>query len=278
MRQAQPLFDFEFDQRMPRFGAERWGYGPPKGTASVAIACLLMAAGAVGLLAARDYLMTRRPEVAMSRNEDRGRAPPVARAPDPAQVDRAYAQVRTVFAQEGLPGLAREGAACFATLERNPDYARLDYCLAFDAFAGGVSRIVGPGPSEAATYFNEATVRHIQATDAVGASRTEANARLRVVSRLATSVARAQARVAPLVVLPPPPPEPEVIEEVEVAPPPVEEETPYRVIGPQAEPAPLSDGTEITPEPISPQPPPPATGVGSPPAPPPEPAPAPARP
>ena len=278
MTDARPLFEFEYDRRMPRFDAARWGYGPPPGTAAVAIACLLMAGGALGLLAVRDVLITRPSDATRRLSNDNGRAPPVVRAPDPAQVDRAYAQVRDVYAREGLPGLAREGAACFAGLQRRPDYAQLDYCLAFDSFAGGVSRLVAPSSPEAATYFNEATVRHIQATDAVGASRTEANARLRLVSRLTTTVARARARTEPLVVLPPLPPEPEVVEEPAIAPPPppVEEETPYRVIGPQDSPPP-PDGAEPAPEPAPPAPP-AATGPGTPPAPAPEPLPPPSRP
>ena len=92
--------------------------------------------------------------------------------------------------------------------------------------------MVSAASPESTTYFNEATVRHIQATDAVGASRPEANARLRLVSRIATSVAQTRSRTTPLVVLPPLPPEPEVEEVTVAVPPPAIEEAPYRVLGP----------------------------------------------
>jgi hypothetical protein len=163
------------------------------------------------------------------------------RPTDRRQVERAYERVRQLFTAEGVPALAREGAACFAELERKPDYARLDYCIAFDAFANGVYRVTGARGSDAGSYFNDAPVRHIRATDAVGASRGEATLRVTQIGRLAALVSRDNVKTAPLVIAPPPPEpveEPAVQPMIAPNPPPAAEETPYRAVGPETPPPP----------------------------------------
>ena len=256
--QAPPLFDFEYDDRMPRFEAVRWGFGPSRGTVTAALVCIGLLAGSVGLLAARDMLITRAPARALddSREEDRL---PAARPPDAGQVERAYAQVRDVFGARGVAGLSEAGAACFTELERRPDWGRLDFCLAFDAFAGGVYRIAGARNAPAAAdYFRESPIRHIRATDAMGASRPEANARVAAVGRLAAAVTRENAERSPIVVAPPAP-DPEELaaqtaaEPPSAGPPPAAEEAPAVPVpdSTQAQPAtgqpPAGEGGELPP-------------------------------
>jgi hypothetical protein len=245
--QAPPLFDFDYDDHMPRFEAERWGFGPSRGTVVAALVCIGLAAGCVGLLAARDLLIGRAPASDIDGGRDEG-TPLQARPPSRDQVERAYARVRQVFTARGVAGLAEEGTACFAELERRPDYGRLDFCLAFDAFAGGVHRIAGArGAPEAAAYFREAAVRHIRATDSIGAPRAEANVRVAAVGRLAAQVTRENADRAPIVIAPPAPdPAEATAEPPATATPPTAEETPYTV-GPQP-----SAATASPPEPMAP--------------------------
>jgi len=269
MSDAPPLFNFSYDERMPRFAAERWGYGPPPGTVAIGIACVLLAAGSAGLLAARGLLIGRSPDVVRERGRDESGLPPM-RPADRRQVERAYEQVRQLFTAEGVPALAREGAACFAELERKPDYARLDYCIAFDAFANGVYRVSGARGSEAVSYFNDAPVRHIRATDAVGASRGEATLRVNQIARMAALVSRDKRDTAPLIIAPPPPEpveEPAVEPTIAPNPPPASEETPYRAVGPDSS-SPPSDPAATPPPAPSTTPP---TGSTPPPQPPPQP-------
>jgi hypothetical protein len=254
MSALPPLFDFSYDERMPRFTAERWGYGPPRGTVAIGVACVLLAVGSAGLLAARGLLISRSPDVVRERGREDGGLPPM-RPTDRRQVDRAYADVRRLFTAEGVPALAREGAACFAELERKPDYARLDYCIAFDAFANGVYRVTGARGGDAVSYFNDAPVRHIRATDAVGASRGEASLRVTEIGRMAAQVSRDNLKTAPLIIAPPPPEpvEAPVVEAppAQTTPPPADEAPPYRAVGPETPPLPADPaaGAQPTPTP-----------------------------
>jgi len=236
---------------MPRFDAERWGYGPPRGTVAIGVACVLLAVGSAGLLGARDLLIGRSPDVVHDRGREDSALPPI-RPADRGHVERAYARVRALFTAEGVPALAREGAACFAELERKPDYARLDYCIAFDAFANGVYRVAGARGSDAGSYFNDAPVRHIRATDAVGASRGEAAVRVTEIGRLAALVSRDNLKTAPLVIAPPPP---EPVEEpleaapAQAPPPPAGEETPLPSAGSEPLPPPVEPAPQAQPAP-----------------------------
>ena len=247
------------DDRMPTFGPMQWGLRPSRGTIAVGVASALAAAACVGLFSARDLLVARAPNLSMDGGGRREAAPPVAEPPSEAQVSRAFERVRDIYNARGAPALASEGAACFAALDREPSYRQLDFCLAFDSFASGVAEAVGPGSADAATYFNEATVRHIRALDAVGASQREARERIQAVSRLAQKVGGSQ----PAIATPPPPPEEPLEEETDTAPPPVAEEAPYSVIGPGAQ-----EATSVAPTPAPPPPAPPQPAPASPPPPP----------
>ena len=257
MSDAPRLFDFEFDERMPRFDAVRWGYGPPPGTVTIGVICVLLGLASAGMVAGRGFLISRTPDIARDRGRDDSGLPPM-RPPDRREVQRAYNQVRLLFTAEGVPALVREGRACFASLERSPDYRRLDYCLAFDAFATGVYRVAGSQGSDAASYFNYAAVRHTRATDAVGASLGEAKARITVVGRMAAEVSRANVKTAPLIVAPPPPEVEEPVEETpaQAAPPPATngEQDGYRVVGPQPDAATPPSGEPAPPPPQADEP------------------------
>ena len=251
MTDAPRLFDFDYDERMPRFDAARWGYGPPKGTVAVAVGCVLLAAGSAGLLAGRGFLLGRTPDIARDRGGDDSALPPM-RPPDRGQVQRAYELVRLLFTAQGVPGLVREGQTCFAAVERAPDYRRLDYCLAFDAFASAVWRVAGDQGSDASSYFTRAAVRHTRATDAVGANMAEAKTRIAAVGRLAAAISRENVKTAPLIVAPPPPEVEAPPEEApsQAAPPAAAgEDTTYRAIGPQPD-----ETGPATPEPAAPTP------------------------
>ena len=222
------------DDRMPTFEPVRWGLRPSRGTVMVGVASALAAVACVALFSVRDLLVARAPDLSLDGGRGREAAPPRQEPPSEAQVGRAFDRVRDIFNARGAPALASEGAACFAALDRAPSYSQLDFCLAFDAFASGVAQAAGAGSADAATYFNEATVRHIRALDAVGASQREARARILAISALATAVGRAR----PAIVPPPPPPEELPLKDLESTPPPVTEEAPYTVIGPAATVAP----------------------------------------
>ena len=242
MSDAPRLFDFDYDDRMPRFDAERWGYGPTRGTVVVGVVCVLLGLASAGMVAGRGFLIVRTPDIARDRGRDDSGLPPM-RAPDRREVQRAYNQVRLLFTAEGVAALVREGQACFAGLERAPDYRRLDYCLAFDAFATGVFRVAGSQGTDAASYFNYGAVRHTRATDAVGASLGEARSRIAAVVRMAAEVSRANVKTAPLVVTPPPPEVEEPLDEPAAAPAaPTSSPEGYTVVGPQGDtPAPQAD-------------------------------------
>ena len=245
------------DDRMPTFEPLRWGLRPSRGTVIVGIASALAAAACVGLYSVQDLLVARAPNISLDGGGRREAAPPRVEAPNEAQVRRAFDRVRDIFNARGAPALASEGEACFADLHREPSYRQLDFCLAFDAFASGVAQAAGAGSADAATYFNESTVRHIRALDAVGASQREARERIQAISQLATAVGASQPAIVPA----PPPPEELPEEELDNAPPPVTEEAPYTVIGPAVvEPAPITPPPPETGSPPVPVAPPPPAG------------------
>ena len=243
------------DDRMPTFEPLRWGLRPSRGTVAVGVGAALAAVACIALFSVQDLLVARAPNLSLDGGGRREAPPPAAEPPSEAQVNRAFTRVRDIFDARGAPALASEGEACFAALEREPSYRQLDFCLAFDAFASGVAQAAGAGSADAASYFNEGTVRHIRALDAVGASQREARDRIVAISRLATAVGRAQPAIVP-----PPPPEETPLDELELTPP-ASEETPYTVLGPDttlvpdAEPAP--GPTPAPPPSPAPVPPPP---------------------
>ena len=266
--QREPRFGIVYDERMPVFEPERWGYRPTKHTVVAGLIGVASLALCVSLFAAGDLLVARAPRLSLGA-ERREAALPTVQPPDRNRVITAYERVRTVREHDGVEGLARTGVACFAELERTPNYAQLDYCLAFDAFASAVNRAMGTKGSEADGYFADAIVRHIRALDTVGASRGEADARIAAISRLASGVARERFAAEPLYP-PPPPPEPEEETTLEDTPAPALEEQPYTVLGPDAEAPPgFAPGADQPPVILDPASPPPVT---------PQPAPAPPAP
>ncbi len=71
-------------------------------------------------------------------------APPPQQAParsieyrdlSPAQVRRARSEVTRVFGIGRLSALVQRSRGCYRDLTNTPDYGRLDFCVAFDAFA-----------------------------------------------------------------------------------------------------------------------------------------------
>ena len=248
------------DDRMPTFGPLHWGLRPSRGTVAAGVGSALAAVACVALFSLSELLVARAPDMSLPGGGRREASPPPVQPPSEAQVERAYARVRDIFNARGAPALASEGEACFAALARTPSYPQLDFCLAFDAFASGVAQAAGAGSAEAAGYFNEATVRHIRALDAVGASQREARARIEAISALATAVGRRQPAIAP----PPPPPEEVPLEELENTPPPADEEAPYTVIGPDSAvlPAPPPNPAAEPPPTVAPAPPPPPPPAG----------------
>ena len=129
-------------------------------------------------------------------------SPPAAREPyrpvDREAIRRAYAQVGTVYAAEGVSGLARYGIQCFRALERAPDYATLDFCLAFDAIATAVNqRLAGDALPPANSWFGAAADRDLKVAQAVMGGEGDASARLIDIRRLAVEVAREGGPVIP---------------------------------------------------------------------------------
>ena len=259
MRPSDSLHVDLGDDRMPTFEALQWGLRPSRGTVAVGAGSALAAVACVALFSVQDLLVARAPNLSLDGGRRGEAGPPAAEPPSEAQVTRAFERVRDIFNARGAPALASEGAACFAALAREPSYRQLDFCLAFDAFASGVAQAAGAGSADAASYFNEATVRHIRALDAVGASQREARERIQAVSRLATAIGASQ----PAIVPPPPPPEELPLEELETTPPPVTEEAPYNVLGPGTTVDPAPPPPEVVPAPQpepAPVPPPPPGG------------------
>src|SRR5690242_17739403 len=103
----------------------------PAGRRGAVIGAVLAAAASAGLA----WYLTRaepaptpvsKPQVAEIAPQVH-RAAPVA---DGSQVERAYDQVQTVYADQGAAGLARFSEGCADTLAKDPRV--LDFCLAFD--------------------------------------------------------------------------------------------------------------------------------------------------
>lgn len=69
-------------------------------------------------------------------------------AADAEQVQRAYEEFGLVYANSGAAGLARFSESCAQSLQADPRI--LDFCLAFDMFAGAVGEVAEPsGTAEA---------------------------------------------------------------------------------------------------------------------------------
>jgi hypothetical protein len=66
---------------------------------------------------------------------------------DTEQVRRAYEEFSQVYANSGAEGLARFSESCAQSLQADPRI--LDFCLAFDMFAGAVAETEPPGQAQA---------------------------------------------------------------------------------------------------------------------------------
>jgi hypothetical protein len=76
--------------------------------------------------------------------------------PDPNQVRQALVDVQKAYAEDGADGLLQASAACAKALPADP--RRLDYCLAYDAYA---AMIVPPGSGPQADWFADGGERDL---------------------------------------------------------------------------------------------------------------------
>lgn len=129
------------------------------------------------------------PPSAAARADAESFAPPAA---DPAQVRRAYDEVRTTYAEGGAPALVDFARQCAETL--GTDRRVLDFCVAFDMYA----QALAPREGEAAEWFQVAEARRQRlAQEALGPG-GDPQARLAEISGLMrTSTAAASDEVAP---------------------------------------------------------------------------------
>lgn len=123
-------------------------------------------------------------------------------AADPAQVRRAYDEVRSVYADGGAPALARFAQECSATLASDPRI--LDYCVSFDMYAAALA----PSEGEAAQWFQVGEARRLRLARAALPQGADAEARLAEIGQLMRAATRApdapQPVAAPAAVTPAP--------------------------------------------------------------------------
>ncbi|MCR5877191.1 hypothetical protein [Phenylobacterium sp. J367] len=93
---------------------------------------------------------------------------------DPAQVRRAYEQFQVTYADLGVEGLEAFSRSCAQALARDPRI--IDYCVAFDTFAGAVA--------SGAPWFGDADGRHVELAQAALPAGVDAPARIAEVRRL----------------------------------------------------------------------------------------------
>ncbi|MDB5468270.1 MAG: hypothetical protein JWQ46_3032 [Phenylobacterium sp.] len=104
-----------------------------------------------------------------------------AGALDAAQVGRAYAQVQDVYADRGAAGLVRFSRTCGESLRADPRV--LDFCLAFDMYAGPVAAS-GGADAEARAWFADGAARRLAETHAALPPGADAAGHLAAVQRL----------------------------------------------------------------------------------------------
>ncbi|RAK60365.1 hypothetical protein DJ021_11385 [Phenylobacterium hankyongense] len=117
-----------------------------------------------------------------------------AGAPDAGQVGRAYDQVRDVYAESGAAGLVRFSRTCSESLRADPRV--LDFCLAFDLYAGPVTAS-GAADAETRAWFADGSARRLAETRASLPPAADAAARLAAVQRLmrdASGIAEARSK------------------------------------------------------------------------------------
>lgn len=146
---------------------------------------------------------------AKAREAGAAAAPTLAEASaDETQVRRAYEQFQVVYADLGPDGLERFSQDCAGAVAEDPRI--LDYCLAFDTFAGAVAAD--------SAWFGDAELRHLdlarQALPA-GADPAQRLVQVRRLTRAATGAPE------PVVIAKAPQAPPIVVAQAPVAPPPV---------------------------------------------------------
>ncbi|MDB5465281.1 MAG: hypothetical protein JWQ46_43 [Phenylobacterium sp.] len=110
-----------------------------------------------------------------------------AGAPDAAQVGRAYEQVRDVYADRGAAGLVQFSRTCGESLRADPRV--LDFCLAFDMYAGPVAAS-GGADAEARAWFADGAARRLTETRASLPPGADVAGRLAAVQRLMRDASR----------------------------------------------------------------------------------------
>lgn len=132
------------------------------------------------------------------------RATEAYRAPDPAQVEKAYAMSKQVFRTGGVSELARYGLQCFRSLEKAPGYGLMDFCLAFDLFAEAQhSRLTAGEQPSATSWFGSRGARHHNVAQSVMAVEGDAASRLLDLRRLAAETAQRAGDVMAASLVPP---------------------------------------------------------------------------
>lgn len=109
---------------------------------------------------------------------------------DASQVERAYDQVQTVYADQGAAGLARFSEGCAETLEK--DARVLDFCLAFDLFA----QAVAPPEGQDGAWFAAGEARRLRLTRAALPAGVDPQARIQAVEALMRRASGADQTVA----------------------------------------------------------------------------------
>jgi uncharacterized protein YecT (DUF1311 family) len=195
----------------------RWRIGLAGGL----MAALLAGGGLAWWFGSGDSTAPRNLSAAQVAKAGQGGPRPVTNADpqaDEAQVRRAYEQFQVVYADLGVEGLELFSRDCANAVAGDPRI--LDYCMAFDAFAGSVA--------SASPWFSEAEVRHIALARAALPEGTDPAQRIVDVRRLTRAAAGQPEPTVLAEVAPPPAPE--------VAAPPVPQPPPAKA----AVPAPIA--------------------------------------
>jgi hypothetical protein len=105
--------------------------------------------------------------------------------PDPGQVRAAWREAQASFTQGGAQALAERSVSCAKALAAQP--GRLDFCLAFDAYAAEI--VAGaPGAGAAADWFAAAPDRDLALARSALPQEVDAANRLAQVQALTTAV------------------------------------------------------------------------------------------